>query len=202
MRSFCHKTHGHFTSGVAGLQTCLLGASTTISFLANDGGSYYKEGLSQGRFSCNKAADPNSENESDQNHYDLPLFPRREATDYIEARGITNYGSVIGYFDNGDYLTYDSLNFGPSGTTKSIEISYSKGNTGPWLQLRIDGPDGRVIGEFHPSNTGGWGNYVTTSINIEDVDGTHALTLVGKGGSGVMNIDFFKLSAFNLFIPP
>ena len=197
MQSICHKNHGHVTSGPLGVQACLLGAGTTNGVLAFDEGYYYKEGLSQGRFSCNKAAYPDSVNESDQNQYDdaLPLFPRREASDFIEARGIEKYGSNIGYFDNGDYLTYNSLNFGPSGTTKSIDISYSKGNTGSWLQLRIDGPDGRVIGEFHPSNTGDWGNFVTASINIDDVDGTHALTLVGKGGYGVMNIDFFKLSA-------
>ena len=63
------------------------------------------------------------------------------------------------------------------------------------MELRIDGPDGRVIGEFYPSNTGGWGNYVTTYIDIDDVDGMHALTLVGMGGYGVMNIEFFNLWA-------
>ena len=60
-------------------------------------------------------------------------------------------GSTVGYFDNNDYLTYNTLNFGPSGTTKSIQISYAKGHSGShWMELRIDVSDGRVIGEFPP----------------------------------------------------
>ena len=123
------------------------------------------------------------------------LFPHRQAADYDEHQGTKTSGNTVEYFDNNDCLTYNSLNFGPSGTTKSIQNSYAKGNSGSWMELRIDGPDGCVIGEFVPSNTGGWSNYVTTYINIDDVDGIHGLTLVGKGTSGVMNIQYFNLSA-------
>ena len=89
------------------------------------------------------------------------LFSHREAADYDEHLGLKTSGNTVGYFDNNDCLTYNSLNFGPSGTTKSIHISYAKGNSGSWMELRIDSPDGCVIGEFVPSNTGGWSNYVT-----------------------------------------
>ena len=70
VQSFCHKTHGHFTSGPLGLEACLFGASATNGVLTIDEGYYYKEGLSQGIFSCNKTAVPDSENiSSDQNQY-------------------------------------------------------------------------------------------------------------------------------------
>ena len=36
---------------------------------------------------------------------------------------------------------------------------------------------------------------MTTYINIDDVDGMHGSTFVGKGGSGVMNIEYFSLWA-------
>jgi len=104
-------------------------------------------------------------------------------------------GAYIGYFDNNDYLTYNSLNFGPSGTTKSVQIRYSKGDNGGKLELRIGGPTGTLIGEYSPAKTGNWYAFTTVYIEIDDVIGIQDLTLVGKGTSGVMNIDWFELSA-------
>ncbi len=99
-------------------------------------------------------------------------------------------------------LTYNSLNFGPSGTTKSVKIRYAKDTIDGQLELRIGGPTGALIGEYSPSNTGDWFNFTTVYIEIDDVIGFQNLTLVGKGGSGVMNIDWFKLSDYEITPPP
>ena len=125
------------------------------------------------------------------------LFPKVNAIDYDAQSGIklVNNGAYIGHFDNNDYLTYNSLNFGPSGTTMSVELRYAKRNNGSKLELRIGGPTGTLIGEYSPAKTGGWNTFTTVYIEIDDVIGIQDLTLVGKGGSGVMNIDWFELSA-------
>jgi len=103
----------------------------------------------------------------------------------------------VGHFDDNDYVTYNSLNFGVTAITKSILLSYSKGNVnrGHKMELRIGGHDGDIIGEFSPSNTGSWFSYATARIEISDVTGINDLTLVGKGGSGILNIDYFELSS-------
>jgi len=111
--------------------------------------------------------------------------------------GIRTIGESIGHFDNNDYVTYNSLNFGDTGITKSILLRYSKGNAdnqGQKVELRIGGSDGEIIGEFSPSNTGSWFTYTTAIIEINDVTGINDLTFVGKGGSGILNIAYFQLS--------
>ena len=125
------------------------------------------------------------------------LFPKVQAINYDVQSGTQLVGgdAYIGHFDNNDYLTYNSLNFGPSGTTKSVELRYAKRNNGSKLELRIGGPTGTLIGEYSPAKTGGWNTFTTVYIEIDDVIGIQDLTLVGKGGSGVMNIDWFELSA-------
>jgi hypothetical protein len=97
----------------------------------------------------------------------MGLFSRVKGIDYV------------GHFDNNDYLTYNSLNFGPSGTTKSIKIRYAKGNNGGKLvELRLGGPNGELIGEYNPPNTGGWLAFQKVYIGIHDVDGIQDLTLL------------------------
>ena len=46
-----------------------------------------------------------------------------------------------------------------------------------------------MIGEFIPIKAKGLGDYRTTYFNIDDVDGVHNVTLVGKGSSGVLNFE-------------
>ena len=122
------------------------------------------------------------------------LFPRINATDFSSQNGIRTSGSTIGYFDDSDYITYNDVNFGPFDTTKSIRISYAKGNgDGAKMEVRLDGQAGQLIGEFIPIRTGGWGDYRSTYFNIEDVDDVHNVILVGKGGSGVLNLEWIEL---------
>ena len=75
------------------------------------------------------------------------------ATSYSSQKGtrLVDGNRAIGYFDNGDYFNYDSLNFD---SVRSVCITYSKGNSNGKLELTLDGPDGEKVGEFRPSRTG------------------------------------------------
>ena len=120
--------------------------------------------------------------------------PKINATDFSSQNGIRTSGSTVEYFDDSDYITYNDVNFGPVDTTKSIRISYAKGNgDGAKMEVRLDGQAGQLIGEFIPIRTGGWDDYRTTYFNIKDVDGVHNVTLVGKGSSGVLNLEWIEL---------
>ena len=124
------------------------------------------------------------------------LYAEVDGDEYSSQNGIQlgNNGETIGHFDNGDHVTYESLNFGPYGTTKSILLSYAKGNRNGRLEIRLGGLEGELIGEFLPTNTGGWGEYIDTHVNIKDVEGVHDLTFVGREVSGVLNLGQFQLS--------
>jgi len=124
------------------------------------------------------------------------LFAEIDADEYNSQSGIRleNDGTTIGYFDNGDYMTYESVNFGPSGTTKSILFNYAKANRNGRMEIRLGGVDGELIGEFVPSNTGGWHTYVDAYVNIKDVEGVHDVTFVGRDVNGVLNLKRFALT--------
>jgi hypothetical protein len=115
------------------------------------------------------------------------------ATSYSSQKGtrLVDGNRAIGYFDNGDYFNYDSLNFD---SVRSVCITYSKGNSNGKLELTLDGPDGEKVGEFRPSRTGSWYDYKTTCINIKEVEGEHDLTFVAKDTWGVLNLEKFELS--------
>ena len=122
-----------------------------------------------------------------------------DADEYADQSGIRiSGGNIVSHFDDGDFVTYGSLNFGPSGTTKSILVSYAKmgSNSGSSMEIRLgDGKMGNLIGELFPSNTGGWSNYKDEYVPIMDVEGIHDVTFVGKGGAGILNLASFDLSS-------
>jgi len=118
-------------------------------------------------------------------------------TSYSVQIGTKQSGTTITHFDNNDYVTYPSVNFGEPGTTKGILLEYAKGNDNGRLEIRTGGPAGDIIAEFSPAKTGGWSNYMTAYIGIDDVDGLHDVTFVAKDTWGVLNLAWFELSDFS-----
>ena len=121
------------------------------------------------------------------------LFATVQADEYEYSKGIYLHtgGETIGWFDNGDHITYDSINFQ---LARSVCVSYAKGNSGGKVELRTGGATGNVIAVFYPKYTGGWDKYRTSCINIKEVDGEHDLTFVGRDQWGVLNLEKFELS--------
>merc|ERR550539_1906038 len=110
------------------------------------------------------------------------------ATDYASQSGTNSHSgkTTVGWFDNNDYLTYASANFGPSGTTKAIRINYSKGTHNGRVEVRLGaGTTGQLIGEFKPASTSGWHNFMTSYIDIEDVE-----VRLGAGTTGQLIGEF------------
>jgi hypothetical protein len=123
------------------------------------------------------------------------LHPLISATAFSKQYGGVKMSSTLDFTTHlygGRSISYDSLNFGSSGDTNSIKITYAKANDGSNVELRLDGPDGDIIGTFAPQRTAGWTDFVTVDIPIDPVVGTHGLTFVelGKG----VNLKSFELS--------
>ena len=130
---------------------------------------------------------------------DHETYAEVDGDEYSEQKGIhmdNIEGEAVQSLDNGDYVTYGSLNFGPSGTTKSVKLRYAKHgySASHFVEIRLGGSTGRLIGEFNPKNTGSWHTYVEGYAPIEDVEGIHDVTFVGKGGNWVLAIESFELS--------
>jgi len=130
-----------------------------------------------------------------------PTHTKFIANEYVLQEGThTSFGkTTVSHFDNGDYLTYTSANFGSAGTTKGIRINYSKATNGGRMEVRLGvGTEGRLIGEFKPASTGSWSNYFTAYMDIdEDVEGINDITLVAKDSGWVLELAWFELADFS-----
>ena len=135
-------------------------------------------------------------------------FPKRSdahariaALEYSDRRGIA-FGEKgnLGYFDNGDYVTYSSINFGQAGTTHSMNINYAKSRSGGKVEIRLGGSDEKIIGEYKPADTRSWVNYINVNVPLDSIEDTHDIIFVAKDRRhGVLNLDWFELLETFLF---
>lgn len=56
------------------------------------------------------------------------------------------------------------------------------------MEVRINGPEWTMVGEFSPQNTGGWSTSATVDIAI-----MHDLTFVSRDRRGAFNLEWFQL---------
>jgi len=118
---------------------------------------------------------------------------RIEAEDYaginsssIEIIGVPPEGGRgIGYITSGDYLVYKSIDFGNGATSFKAKVANSNTSN---IELRLNGPNGTLIGTLSVKSTGDWNTYEEQTCSISKVTGINDLYLVFKGP---VNIDWF-----------
>ena len=103
-------------------------------------------------------------------------------TSYSKQSGTTASSTIVTAIDQGDYMAYDSVDFGGTSNTKGILVSHSKGDDDGTIEVRLGDETGTVIAEFTPAKVGNWDQYQTAHIGIDDVVGVHAITFVAKEG--------------------
>ena len=115
---------------------------------------------------------------------------KTEGSDRINIGGV--YPDLV--------LTYDRVKFSGNGAVKvSINYAHNSSRCAPdaKVEVRLDAEDGDLIGEIELATTGGWGNYSTESVDLEDtLKGTHDIYLVFKGTTDgdhpfIANVDYF-----------
>ncbi len=129
------------------------------------------------------------------------LYPYVLATAFSDQKGLKSTYDQLTHFDQDDYVTYTSINFGSAAAaSRSIRMSYAKGNTSQGkIEIKLGGPAGQVIATYTPQNTGGWDTFITVDIPIDMVEGVNDLTFVGKDHSGVWNFEWFQPTSQLLF---
>jgi len=123
-------------------------------------------------------------------------FTKIEAETYNNHLGIqtekcSEGGEDIGYIENGDFAVYKNVDFGNGAA--SFEARVASATSGGKIELRIDSPNGMLIGTCPVVGTGGWQTWSTVTCDVSSVKGMHDLYLVFKGGSGYLfNINWWK----------
>jgi hypothetical protein len=99
---------------------------------------------------------------------------------------------VMGNFDGGDVVGYDSVDFGAGRDWFTGSVGSDPSYAGQTVDIHIDSPTGPQIGSLVMISTGGFDTYQTESVPITPTAGVHNVYLVAEGSSpGVGNFDTF-----------
>lgn len=108
----------------------------------------------------------------------------------VSASGDTSPAGVdanqVAQLSNGNFLKYNGVNFGTSGSTQfnaRVASGAAAGVSG-LVNVVLDSPTNAPVGSFAVGNTGGWGTWKTIPANITRVTGTHTVYLEFSSGAG------------------
>jgi hypothetical protein len=108
----------------------------------------------------------------------------------IDVENCSEGGSDVGYIEDGDYIGFKDIDL--TGADK-IDFRVASNGSDAVLEVRLDSPDGKLIGKTDITSTGGWQEWITKTRNIEAVSGKHDVYLVFTGGeSYLFNINWWK----------
>lgn len=124
-----------------------------------------------------------------------PAKDKLQAQNFYNQSGVSFDSNGIGFFDAGDWLRYTSLDFGSKGLDQiRLRLAVDAAYAGKTIEVRLDSVSGPLVGSITVPNTGGWTTYQTFSFPIQSTTGVHNVYLVGKGGSGIANLDWLAFA--------
>lgn len=120
-----------------------------------------------------------------------PATSTIQAENFADSSGIVVEAPGIGFFDGGDWMRYNQIDFSTGVNTFTMNMAVDPVYAGKSMELRIDSTTGTLIGTIVFNTTGGWTVFSQQSTGIAGTTGIHDLYLVGVNGGGIGNIDWF-----------
>jgi len=93
----------------------------------------------------------------------------------VQAAACSEGGKCIGWIEAGDWVRYDKVDFGQG--TGEVEIRAASPGEGGRIELRLDRPDGELLGTCSVTATGDWQKWATFRATIQRTSGTRTLCL-------------------------
>lgn len=128
--------------------------------------------------------------------------PRREAAEFHERTGVTGEKGISGEYQMkmkpGGYLRFNGMDFGAGAGRFHVEVSsdtpYLKDAV---LEVRLDNPEGPLVGTVPIMATGGNTTYRTFTTTVAPAArGEHDLVLVARGMGGDPTGHLFNVTSF------
>lgn len=118
-----------------------------------------------------------------------------EASSHVDTTECSEGGRLLGWINNGEWVSYNHVDFG-SGGYKTFRARIASAEQGGEIDIRLDGINGQSIGVCQAPATGDWQNWVTITCNINsDVTGERTIYLLFRGqGEYLYNINWFEFS--------
>ena len=110
----------------------------------------------------------------------------------VETEPCSAGGMNLSELDNGDWVKVAGVDFGASGA-KQFMARVASAEQGGTIELRLDAPDGKVIGNCHVQSTGGWQHWNDAGCDVTGAAGVHDLYVKFTGGTKpLLNLDYWK----------
>jgi arabinoxylan arabinofuranohydrolase len=110
----------------------------------------------------------------------------------IETEVCLAGGMNLTSLDNGDWVEIYGVDFGSEGATKFVAQVASERDGGA-IEIRLDGPNGQLIGTCSVSETGGMQSWKIAECDVKKTKGVHNLYLKFVGeGENLFNLNFWR----------
>lgn len=95
--------------------------------------------------------------------------------------------------DDGDWTAVSDVDFGATGAG-TFAARVASGSNGGKLELRLDRPDGPLIGTLPIANTGGGDSWQTRTTSVSGASGIHDLYMVYRGtaANDLFKVDYWQ----------
>ena len=123
----------------------------------------------------------------------LSKVVQAETYDYkqgIDTENCSEGGLDVAYIENGEYIGFKDIDL--TGV-KNIDFRIGSNGARAVLEVRVDKPDGQVIGRMDIKSTNGWQTWGTQRCAISETNGKHDLYFVFTGGEGYLyNVNWWR----------
>lgn len=110
------------------------------------------------------------------------------------VKGVDRGDAATGVLGPGDLIGFHQVRFGAGANRLTVRLASTGCGRGCSLQLRLDGPHGRLAGALPVRDTGGADTWQEQSVTLPHaVTGTHDLYLVAFGGHRVAALDWLTV---------
>jgi cytochrome c len=125
----------------------------------------------------------------------VALRTRRIEAESAELNGPKNTGKTVGSTNHGHTLKFANLNLTDS-QSLTVFASAGGGSKGSKVEVRLDAPDGPLLGTVDITHTGEWSKFAENKAPLTASTGRHDvyLVLVNPGKGGLMNIDWVQFN--------
>lgn len=112
----------------------------------------------------------------------------------VETQPCSEGGMNLHDLQKGDWVRVRGVDFGSAGAKKfHAHVATDEDNSGV-IEVRLDAPDGKLVGTLKVPSTGGVDKWTTLSTSVEHTAGVHDLYLVfgGEPGKTLFKFDHWK----------
>jgi len=110
----------------------------------------------------------------------------------VETEPCSEGGMNLTDLQNGDWVIVAGVDFGSKGPKKFL-VRVASATNGGSIEIRLGGPEGKLIGVCPVKSTGGWQSWETVSCNVTNVTGVSDLCLKFTGeGEKLLNLNYWQ----------